>query len=366
MSAQITPFIYQVPTARRLVFRNVWRSRSDDPGKPIGYRTSHEGYSFWLPILWHTPVALVDMRPIARDARDYQVNTMDGQRVFIDVRTIDRVKPKLLSSAPDVPEVGEDVSTDSVKEEFPGDPVYRYAIQVESEGELTRDKLIQQVLTKALNVATSGYTAVTYMPEDLKSDRDVDEKVPEGDQPDADESVDQEDNEGKEHDTDILKKFPRLKTVPRRYWDWLYDTSKEPEDKESRKRGLAELDARELEVLSGRVKKIANKELAMYGLEFVETSVQRISLSGSLAKALKRRAAAGIEVSTAGQERDAARKMIEALSEDSRTAFTETVVLVANRAFDTLRDIFGYSQTGPTPQSLEEQPASVDAEYDED
>lgn len=335
MSIKPTPIIFQVPTAMKFVLRNAWFSNSDNPGHPGWYTTWDEGYSFWLPVVWHQVVALVDLRPHAHDPRDYRVNTIDGQHVDVNVRFVDRVinEPKIRRRNPDTGEEVEvlDDEAEDKKENVLGNPIYLNAIKVESEGGIDRDQIVGQVLTKALNIATADYPSITCSPEDLRSTEEKSLTLDEWHQK-------------------IIKRIPRLEKVPPRYWEWMYYLSKIDLEgtgeipKEARKKGLAELNETELNILSIKIRNIANQELAEYGLQFDEVSVQRITLAGPLLKALKRRAAASVEMDTAGQEKRAVEIMMEALSPSNRNAAAEVAVLLVNRMLDTVRDVAGYRQ----------------------
>lgn len=83
-----------------------------------------------------------------------KVNTVDGQKVIINVRTVDQVFRKC--------------DDDGTDHEIDVANIYKVAILVESEGGFGRRQILHQVITTALNAATSAYPAITYTIADLR------------------------------------------------------------------------------------------------------------------------------------------------------------------------------------------------------
>src|SRR3989338_8463056 len=325
---RVTPILTQVPTGHRLVLRNAWVSRFDDPADPKGYSIDSEGWQFWLPLLWHMFVALVDIRPRALDPEAFRVNTVDGQEVDVDVRAVERLK--------------RDSAGKIAKAE-----VYKVAIQVEAEGGLGRDEIVLQVLTAALNAATSSYPAITYSPDELRR-RTAEDGVPGGT---IELSPEQE-----EVKTAIQKQTRlNLDGIHPRYWSWLcrWQITKDAVSGAitsivvDSAKGLVELTTRELQDLARYIRQLTEEELSKYGLEFTEVKVQSINPAGSLAVALRRRAAAQVEAGTAEREKDYLQTVLQALSAapaERRIAW-EAVVVVANMFADAFRDALGGLQS---------------------
>lgn len=126
-------------------------------------------------------------------------------------------------------------------------------------------------------------------------------------------------------------------------------------------RGLVELTQKELITLSKDVQQVTRKELKEYGLEFTTVQVKSINAAGSLEVALRRRAAAQVEVSTAAQERDYLTTILSALSDSSspdKRIPWETAVIVGHQLLDTFRDWLGNLQANnaqlPPPRQNDE------------
>jgi len=333
MSTSITPFIFQVPTAHRLVLRNVWKSSSENQGRPRGYTVLHEGYALWLPWFWHQVVALKDTRPKTSDPSGVKVQTLDGQTVTVNVRFTSRT---MQGFGPD--ETGDDCFPVDQQPQVDGkpvtiDPTWANNILLnairEGEGGINREQLISQVLEAALNSATSDYTAISYSVRDLE----IIAETAFGKPGQAQQPAPPPDDKA------------RIQALPRQLWGWGVwtlqngDLKLDSSGKLKTKKGLAEFNRKDLDNLSREIQGIVNAELVQYGLRLDKLTIQGISTSGPLEAALIRRAAATIETHTAAQERSAMAELLALLPEGQQSVWATTILIALNQFADRVTDL---------------------------
>lgn len=85
------PIIFQVPKNHRWILRNVW---SSNPSDLAGYEEKAEGWSYYIPTIWHSDEGLVDLAPKQLNLKAFTINCKDGNDVNVDVRATYFVRPE--------------------------------------------------------------------------------------------------------------------------------------------------------------------------------------------------------------------------------------------------------------------------------